>query len=372
MTDPRIETLAHNLLSYSLEIKPGDRLFAQAETGSEPLVRGLIEEAYRMGAAPSFEVINPKLRRAWLLGATRAQMDQKNSWDLRRLDDLDARVSIVAGDNASELADVPPEIMQSWSLSRQPYLVAVERKRWCVLRFPTPSAAQAAGMSTEAFEEFCFRVSCLDYAKMGKAMDPLVELMQKTDQVHILGLGTDLTFSIKGMPANKCAGKLNVPDGEVFTAPIRDSANGTITYNAPSLVDGVTFENVSFTFEQGRIVTATGTPLDKLIKRLDTDEGARHLGEFALGVNPFITFPMRDILYDEKIAGSLHLTPGDAYADLCDNGNKSALPWDLVLIQTPEWGGGEIWFDGVLVRKDGLFVLAELEGLNPENLVTAQ
>ncbi|MCJ7795279.1 MAG: aminopeptidase [Thermoleophilia bacterium] len=256
-------------------------------------------------------------------------MDQKIAENMHRLKSHDARLYIKAGDNASEMADVPSETMQSWSLSRQPYLVAVEKKKWSLLRFPTSSAAQAAGMSTEAFQEFCFQVSCLSYAKMDRAMVPLVELMQKTDQVH--------------------------------------SANGAITRNAPSLVDGATFENVCLTFEHGRIVSATGTPQDKLTTRLDTDEGARYLGEFALGVNPFITFPMKDILSDEKIAGSLHLTPGDAYEDFWDNGNRSAV--HPVLIQTPEWGGGEIWFDGVLVRRDGSFALAELEGLNPENLV---
>jgi aminopeptidase len=365
--DPRIEALARNILGYSLDLKAGDRLLIEGETGCEPLVRGLLAEAYRIGAVPFFELTDPTLRRAWLLGATREQMDQKIREDLRRLENLEARLYIMAGDNANELADVPAETMQAWSLARGPYLDAMLKKKWCLLRFPTPAAAQAAGMSTEAFEAFCYQVSSLDYAKMDRAMDPLAALMQRTDQVRILGPGTDLTFSIKGMPAVKCAGNLNIPDGEVFTAPVRDSVNGTITYNSPSLEAGATFENVCLTFEKGRIVEATGTPQDKLTKHLDTDEGARYLGEFALGVNPFVTFPMKDVLYDEKIAGSLHLTPGDAYEE-AENGNNSAIHWDLVLIQTPEWGGGEIWFDGVLVRKDGLFVLPELLGLNPEAL----
>jgi aminopeptidase len=368
MMDPRIETLARNLLSYSLDLKAGERLFIQGETGCEPLVRGLIAEAYRMRAVPFFELTDTELRRAWLLGATREKLDRQIEVDLHRLEQMDARLYILAGDNASQLGDVSSETIQAWSLAVQPYLDMVMKKTWSLLRVPTSSAAQAAGMSTEAFEDFCFRVSSLDYGKMDRAMDPLVELMQRTDQVRILGPGTDLTFSVKGMPAVKCAGRLNVPDGEVFTAPVRDSAHGAITYNAPSLEDGVTFENVCFTFEQGRIVKATGSPQVKLQALLDTDEGARYLGEFALGVNPLITFPMKDTLYDEKIAGSLHLTPGEAY-EMADNGNKSAVHWDLVLIQTPEWGGGEIWFDGVLVRKDGLFVLPGLETLNPGSLV---
>lgn len=223
-------------------------------------------------------------------------------------------------------------------------------------------------MSTEAFEQFCFDVSLLDYAKMDRAMDPLVELMEKTDQVRVVGPGTDLRFSIAGMPAVKCAGKLNLPDGEVFTAPVRDSIEGIIAFNAPSLEDGTLFEDVELTFEQGRVVKAGGRPKDRLDAMLDTDEGARYAGEFALGVNPLITRPLRETLYDEKLSGSLHLTPGNAYEE-ADNGNRSSVHWDLVLIQTPEWGGGEVWFDGVLVRADGRFTLPELEGLNPENLI---
>jgi aminopeptidase len=230
--------------------------------------------------------------------------------------------------------------------------------------------AQMAGMSTEAFTEFYFDVCTLDYAKMSKAMDPLVQLMRRTDKVRLAGPGTDLTFSIKGLPAIKCAGQVNVPDGEVFTAPVRDSINGVISYNTTSTYGntGLRFSDIRFEFRQGRIVKATANDSEKLNKILDTDEGARHVGEFALGVNPFIEAPMNDTLFDEKIKGSLHFTPGSSYEG-CYNGNKSAIHWDLVLIQRPEYGGGEIWFDDQLVRKDGEFVLPELQPLNPENLV---
>ncbi|HRZ80378.1 MAG TPA: aminopeptidase, partial [bacterium] len=239
---------------------------------------------------------------------------------------------------------------------------------WCILAFPNPSYAQASSMSTEAFEDFYFNVCSLDYAKMDKAMDPLKKLMDKTDKVHIKGPGrTDLKFSIKGINAVKCAGKYNVPDGEVFTAPVKDSVNGVIEYNTPTVYHGTKFDKVILTFKKGKIVKIEGSNVEKLEHIFNTDEGARFVGEFAIGVNPYITKPMVDILFDEKICGSIHFTPGATY-DECDNGNRSAIHWDLVMIQTPEYGGGEIYFDDVLIRKDGQFVLKELKPLNPENL----
>jgi aminopeptidase len=202
---------------------------------------------------------------------------------------------------------------------------------------------------------------------MSKAMDSLTTLLDRTDKVRIVGPGTDLSFSIKDIPSVKCCGLRNIPDGEVYSAPVRDSINGVITYNAPSVYQGTTFENVCFKFENGKIVEATSNNTERLNEILNTDEGARYIGEFAIGVNPYILKPMKDTLFDEKIAGSIHFTPGQAYK-LADNGNKSAIHWDLVLIQRPDFGGGEIWFDDVLIRKDGIFVIEELEVLNPENL----
>jgi aminopeptidase len=367
MRDPRLERLAANLLDYSLELKAGEKLLIESDPTARDLIIALLEGAYGRGAVPFFQVGDARIRRAWYLNARREQMDIEVGWALHRFDDVDASLSITGGENATEMADVPPSVLEASRLASEPLMDKYLTKKWCILRFPTPSGAQAAGMSTEAFEDFCLDVSTLDYARMDKAMDPLVELMSRTDRVRIVSPGTDLSFSIKGIPVLKAAGKNNIPDGEVFTAPVRDSVNGTILYNAPSLEDGTTYERVRFTFNDGKIVDSDANEPDLLLKMLDTDEGSRYLGEFALGMNPRIDRPMKDTLYDEKIAGSLHLTPGRAY-DQADNGNRSSVHWDLVLIQTPQWGGGEVHFDDVLVRKDGRFVLPELEGLNPENL----
>jgi aminopeptidase len=232
-----------------------------------------------------------------------------------------------------------------------------------VLRYPTDSFAQAAKMSTQAFEDFYFDVCTADYAAMKEAEKPLVARMEAADRVRIVSPGTELEFSIKGIPVIPCYGDRNIPDGEVFTAPVRDSINGKIRFNTPSRYQGVVYENVEFEFKQGKIVAATSNETEKLNAVLDSDEGARYCGEWAIGVNNRVREPMLDTLFDEKIGGSFHLTPGQAY-DIADNGNDSRIHWDLVLIQRPDYGGGEIWFDGELVRKDGKFLPADLQGLN--------
>jgi aminopeptidase len=367
MRDPRLKKLAASLLDNSLQMQAGERLIVESDATARDLVIELVEGAYERGVVPFYELGDARVRRAWYMSAQRDQMDLEIKWAIRKLDDVDASIYIAGGYNASELADVPPGVLEMSRLASEPLMEKYLAKKWCLVRFPTPSAAQAAGMSSEAFEDFCLDVSTLDYARMDRAMDPLVELMRRTDRVRLVSPGTDLSFSIADIPAIKAAGTNNIPDGEVFTAPVRDSVNGTILFNTPSLEDGTTYERVRLTFQDGRVIDSDGNEPDKLLKMLDTDEGSRYLGEFALGVNPRIDRPMKDTLYDEKIGGSLHIALGRSY-DEADNGNRSSVHWDLVLIQTPAWGGGEVYFDGVLVRKDGRFVLPELEGLNPENL----
>lgn len=290
--------------------------------------------------------------------------------DAARMSQMDAYIGVRGEDNISEMSDVPSEKLSMYDrLYTSPvhHDIRVPKTKWVVLRYPSPSMAQSAHQSLEAFEDYYYNVCNLDYGKMSKAMDALVELMNKTDKVRLTAKNTDITFSIKDIPAIKCAGSCNIPDGEVYTAPVRESVNGTITYNTPSEYNSFKFENVSLTFKDGKIIECTGNDSERLKSVFDTDEGARYIGEFAIGVNPYITTPMNNILFDEKIMGSIHFTPGNCYEDAY-NGNKSAIHWDLVLIQTPEFGGGEIYFDDRLIRKDGRFVVPELEVLNPENL----
>jgi len=370
MTDPRIKTLAHNLINYSCELKQGEKIFIENIGLELPLLKELIRETYKVGAIPLVSIKDNEVDRVLLSECTEEQLKMMAKYEAARMSDVDAYIGLRSGQNAFELSDVPQDKMELYMKhfwQKVHGKIRVPKTKWVVLRYPSPSMAQLAGMSTEAFEDFYFNVCNLDYSKMSKAMDPLVDLMNRTDKVHIVGKGTDLTFSIKGIPAIKCDGKMNIPDGEVYTAPVKDSVNGVITYNTPSEYNGFTYQDVRFTFKDGKIVKAEANDNERINKVLDTDEGARYVGEFAIGVNPYINKAMNDTLFDEKIAGSFHFTPGSCYDD-CSNGNKSAVHWDLVCIQTPEYGGGEMYFDDVLVRKDGRFVLPELEGLNPENL----
>ncbi len=370
MNDPRIEKLAHNLINYSCELKKGEKILIENIGNEVPLSRALIREAYKVGAIPYLTIKNPELERVLLEQCTEEQVKDMARYELARMKDMDAYIGIRSGDNISEKASVSSDKMKIYmSLFSKPVHSEqrVEHTRWCVMRYPTHSMAQLANTPTEYFEDFYFNVCNLDYAKMSKAMDPLVKIMEATDKVRITGKGTDLTFSIKGLPAIKCDGKMNIPDGEVYTAPVKDSVNGVISYNCPAVYQGVTFENIRLEFKDGKIIKATANDSERINEIFDTDEAARYVGEFAIGVNPFIETPMKDTLFDEKIRGSIHFTPGSCY-DECPNGNKSSIHWDLVFIQRPEYGGGEIWFDDKLIRKDGLFVPDELQGLNPDNL----
>lgn len=370
MRDSRLQILAKNLVGYSIDLQPGEKVLIEMIGKERELIKCIVEEVTARGGHPFIQLTDRSVLRTVLMGATLENMQQWADIDLYRMKQMDAYIAVRASENVTELSDVPNDRMKLYeSIYYKPVHLEqrVKRTKWVVLRYPNDSMAQLANTSTEAFEDFYFNVCNLDYSKMSKAMDPLAELMNKTDKVRIVSPGTDLTFSIKGISSVKCDGQRNIPDGEVYTAPVRDSVNGTISYNAPSVYSGVSFENIKFRFENGKIVEATSNDTNRLNEILDSDEGARYIGEFSIGFNPYIQKPMKDTLFDEKIDGSLHFTPGQAYEE-ADNGNRSSIHWDLVLIQKPEFGGGEIYFDDVLIRKDGRFVIKELEPLNPEKL----
>jgi aminopeptidase len=364
MSDPRHTKLARLLVQYSTALKKQERVLLDMIDVPDEFAIELIRAARAAGAIPLVEIRHTRIIREMLRDVNEKQAALIRDLELQRMKKVQAYIAVRGSANASENADVESDRMILYSKALRPVMnYRVNKTRWCVLRWPTPSMAQSAGMSTEAFEDLFFNVCTLDYAKIGRAMVPLEKRMKAADKVQIKGPGTDLTFSIKGIGAKMCKGDRNIPDGEVFSCPVKNSVNGCIQFNTPTIYSGTKFENVRLEFQDGRIIKATSNQTRKLNEILDTDRGARYTGEFSLGLNPRILNPMCDILFDEKIAGSLHLTPGQAYED-CDNGNRSAVHWDLVLIQRREWGGGEIWFDGELIRKDGLFLPKDLKPLN--------
>ena len=373
MKDKRNEVLARQLIDYSVKLQKDEILYLEIK-GKETLELGkhIIRYATEKGATPFWYYNDESLLRQWVSHADDNQFETQAALHLQLMKKADAYIGLRGSDNPFDMADIPVEQMdkQNQIFYKPVHLEErVKRTRWVVLRYPNNAMAQLAEMSQEAFEDFYFEVCCADYAKMSKAQNGLAALMGATDKVHIVSPGTDLTFSIKNIHIVKCDGERNIPDGEVYTAPVRDSINGTITYNTPSLYQGNVYTGISFTFEKGKIVKATCDGNDKKLNEiLDTDEGSRYVGEFAIGVNPFILHPMKDTLFDEKIAGSFHLTPGQCY-DEAPNGNQSSIHWDLVLIQRKDYGGGEIWFDDKLIRKDGVFVDEKMEqDFSVENL----
>lgn len=371
MKDKRIEQFAEKLIKYSVQLKTNENILIEVFDDGIELAKELVKMAYKQGANPFVSLKSRQIQKEMISGCNEQQIKLMARIDIERMKSMDAYICIRGGLNVSEFAEVESNQMNIYKehySNPVHFDERVNNTKWCILNYPNNSMAQLSNMSLESFEDFYFKVCTLDYSKMSDAMDNLVNLINKTDRVRIIAKNTDITFSIKDLPGIKCDGHRNVPDGEVYSAPVKDSVNGYITYNTPSVYEGVTFENIQFHFKNGKIIKATSNNTERLNKILDSDEGSRFIGEFAIGVNPYITTPMKDTLFDEKIKGSIHFTPGRCYKK-CYNGNDSSIHWDLVQIQTPQYGGGEIWFDDILIRKDGIFTIDELKCLNPENLI---
>lgn len=371
MRDPRSDQLASVLVKHSTRLRRGENVLIDIFDAPEEIAIALVKAARAAGANPFVSVHNARIGREVALGISEDQVEVTAAIELARMKKMQAYIAVRGSHNITEMSDVPEDKMRLITgKMRQVMDWRINKTKWVVLRWPTPAMAQQAQMSTEAFEEFFFRVCTLDYARMTPGMKALKDLMDRTDRVHIKGPGTDLQFSIKGIGAVTCGGDRNIPDGEVFSCPTKESVEGYVTFNTPSIYQGIAFDSVRLEFSKGRIVKATANNTAALNKILDSDAGARYIGEFSLGFNPHVLHPMRDILFDEKIAGSFHFTPGQAYK-VGGNGNTSCIHWDMVCIQRPDYGGGEVWFDGKLIRKDGLFTVPALKKLNPDYLLKA-
>ncbi len=364
MQDARFDKLAQLLVEYSTRLKRNETVLIEAFDVPDEMTIALVRAARKAGAIPFTQIQRARVTRELAMNASERQLNLMAIHELARMKRMDAYIGLRGSQNITELSDVPPDQMKLMAKKLRPVQdQRVKKTKWVVLRWPTPSMAQLAGMSTEGFEDFYFDVCTLDYRKLQPGMKALKALMDKTDRVEIRGPGTDLRFSIKGIGSIICGGDRNIPDGEVFSCPIRDSVEGHVTFNAPTIYQGIGFDGIRLEFREGKVVEATSNQTEKLNKILDSDPGARYIGEFSLAFNPYILNPMRDILFDEKIAGSFHFTPGQAYED-ADNGNRSQVHWDMVNIQRADYGGGEVYFDGKLIRRDGDFIPKDLKSLN--------
>ena len=367
--DVNFTKLAGVLTGFSTNLQKGERVLIDAFDIPEDMVVALVRAARGRGAMPFVNIQRARISRELINDLDAEQFETQATWELSRMQKMDAYIAVRGSDNIFEMSDVDPSKLGQVMKAMKGVLdYRVNKTKWVILRWPTSAMAQQAMMSTESFEDFFFRVCTQDYSRMAEGMAALELLMAETDRVELKGPDCDLHFSIKGISAVACGGSHNIPDGEVFSCPVKESVEGEITYNAPTVYQGTSFDRIHLKFEKGKIVHADGTNSVRLNEILDSDAGARYIGEFAIAFNPHILEPMRDILFDEKIAGSFHFTPGQAYEE-ADNGNRSQVHWDMVQIQRPEYGGGEIWFDGELIRKDGIFVKEDLKKLNPDYLL---
>ena len=372
MVDERNKKLAKNLLEHSVKLQKNETILIEMlGTECTDLATEIIRQAKSIGAKTFFNIIDYKVLREILMTCSEEEIKQYAKYDLQKMKDADVYIGIRSADS-KDLEGISKENMEIFNKYYQTpvhFEERVKNTKWCILRYPNEIMANKANMSLDEFKNFYYDVCTVDYKKMENAMEPLKQLLSNTKEVHILGENTDLKFSVENIPAEKYYGTFNIPDGEVASCPNKYSVNGYITYNTKTIYNGIEFENIYFEFKDGKIIKAeAGNKTKELNEILDTDEGARYIGEFALGLNPYIHNTIGDTLFDEKICGSFHFTPGNALEE-SDNENRSAIHWDIVCIQTPEYGGGEIYFDNVLVRKDGKFVLDELKNLNPENLI---
>ena len=362
----RIKKLSKIIVNHSIKVKENDKvLITYMSNDAEYFIKCLVQDIIDNKGIPTVKYNNPELEELVKSNLNDNIIENKKNILKFEIDEYDSFIQIHS--NLSDYFDrkTDTKLNNKMKETLKPYKdILVNKRHWVLLNYPSIVDAYKAKMTYDEFFNFAMDVMTVDYDKMYNDMLPLKELMEKTDKIRIVAKDTDISFSIKGLPAIICAGESNIPDGEVFTAPIKDSVNGIITYNTPSPYNGYVYHNVSLTFKDGKIIECHASENeDKLEELFNTDEGSRYVGEFSFGLNPKIMNPMGDILFDEKIAGSIHFTPGSAYEE-CDNGNKSKIHFDMVLIQRPEYGGGEIYLDDVLVRKDGKFVLPELEKLN--------
>jgi len=350
---------ARLLCGYCLDAQPGQQVVVSSTTLAAPALLAVQGELLRRGAWPLLRTALPGQDEAWWAAAQDAHLDAFAPAELAEAEGTDASVSIRAPENTTALAGVDPARMARAARTRAPVREATFRRRWCVTLWPTPAAAQQAGMGTAELEAFVTRATFLDRddpaAAWGELHDlqaRLIERLRDARELRIEAEGTDLRLRVDGRTWVNSDGKRNMPSGEVFTGPLEDSAEGTIRFGIPSSPRGVEVAGIELTFRSGKVVDARAERgHDYLLATLDTDPGARHLGEIGIGTNTGIDRPIGAILFDEKIGGTVHLAVGRSYPETGGT-NESAVHWDMICDLR---GGGRLSADGETIQQDGVF-----------------
>lgn len=360
------QNLATLILEHSTEVEKGQNVMVQLiGLNGIGLLRALVEQIREKEAHPFINIEDADIQRMLIENGDDVFWKNQASIDkLPLMKQMDAFVGIRAAENIYENSRASKDANKAYSehfLHPVHFEERVNNTNWCILRYPSPAFAMNAKMPTRTFTEFYYKACLVDYGRLEEAMKPLEKRLRSTNEIHLKGEGTDIRFSVKGQNWVPCFGKRNIPDGELFTSPVLDSINGVISY-APSVYQGKPFEFVKLEVENGTVVDFDSSNNEALKDILDTDEGSRRFGEFSFGLNPVIESPMYDILFDEKIYGSNHLTLGKDY-EVAPNGNSSNIHWDLVCI------GANVYLDGELVREGRTFITEDLKGLNPDQLL---
>jgi aminopeptidase len=338
-------------VNYSTKVRKGDNVLIQITDYGRELATEIYKEASRLGASPLIVTVPTEAVRGYyeLTSEEYLQVFPRHYYELIRASDV--IISIASDENRRALSGIDPKKISARSLTVKKISDERLKKRWCVTQYPTPAYAQEAEMSLKEYEDFVYSAILLDWKKEAEKMSRIKRIMDRTDRVQIIGEKTDLTLSIKGRTAIVGDGTHNMPDGEVFTAPLENSAEGKIFFDLPAIRHGKEVQDIKLTFEKGEITDYSASKNEDLLRAMiETDEGSRRLGELGIGANRGITKFTKNILFDEKMAETIHLAIGMAYKE-CGGKNESAVHWDMLKTMKH----GQIVMDGEIIQKDGKF-----------------
>ena len=367
MSDPRVEKLADVLVNYSVAIRPGDRVLIQGSPIAEPLLKATLVKVLQAGGYPLSFVRLPGMNALTFQHSSDEQLKHVPEPLKIAVETYDASISLMSSENTKALTNVPPEKMVLSSQAQRDIMKTVMQRsakgefRWVGTLYPTNAYAQDAEMSLSEYEDFVYG-ACLPemddpvgyWKSFSLWQQKIVDWLAGKETIRVAGPDVDLRMRISDRVFINCDGKKNMPDGEVFTGPVETAVNGQVRFTYPACYRGREVEEVRLWFENGQVVKATASKNEAFLHTmLDTDEGARRLGEFAFGLNPGIQRFTKNILFDEKIGGTVHMALGAAYPET-GGVNHSAIHWDMICDLRR---GGEVYVDGVLFAKDGEVVI---------------